>query len=270
MNTLSSKHSIRSFWERASCGELLYLGQPTKDNYAHQAHMRYQLEPYIVPFGEFETAKNKKVLEIGVGLGADHEKFAAAEADLWGIDLTERAIELTRRRLELRGYRSNLRVMDSEDLDFPDGYFDLVYSWGVLHVTTDPQRAINEVWRVLTPGGEARIMIYHKYSLVGYMLWLRYALLRLRPFRSLDEIYAEHLESPGTHAYSVPQAELLFSKFRHVRISVQLTHADLLESPVGQRHRGPLLSLGRQLWPRWLFRRYLKRHGLFMLVSCVK
>ena len=49
-------------------------------------------------------------------------------------------------------------------------------------------------------------MIYHRRSLVGLMLWLRYGLLAGRPGRSLDEIYAQHLESPGTKAYSPARA----------------------------------------------------------------
>ena len=53
-------------------------------------------------------------------------------------------------------------------------------------------------------------MIYHTYSMVGYMLWIRYALMKLKPFTSLKEIYATYLESPGTKAYSVAEAKLLF------------------------------------------------------------
>ena len=44
-----------------------------------------------------------------------------------------------------------------------------------LHHSPDTPKAIAEVWRVLKPGGEARIMIYHTWSLVGLMLWVRYA-----------------------------------------------------------------------------------------------
>ena len=60
---------------------------------------RYELEPYINNFAEFEKAKNKKFLEIGVGLGADHQKFVEAGAESYGIDLTERSVEITKMRL---------------------------------------------------------------------------------------------------------------------------------------------------------------------------
>jgi len=45
-------------------------------------------------------------------------------------------------------------------------------------------------------------MIYHKWSLVGFMLWIRYVPRGLRAWLSLTQIYASYLESPGTKAYS--------------------------------------------------------------------
>jgi hypothetical protein len=145
----------------------------------------------------------------------------------------------------------------------------MVYSWGVLHHSPNTPQAINEVWRVLR-GGSARIMIYHKYSMVGYMLWVRYGLLAGRPGRTLAEIYAQHLESPGTKAYTVEEARSLFARFSSVEIETILTHGDLLASDVGQRHRGPLLTIARGLWPRWLIRKLLSHHGLFMLIRATK
>lgn len=125
----------------------------------------------------------------------------------------------------------------------------MVYSWGVLHHTPETAHAIEEVFRVLRTKGVAKIMIYQKYSLVGFMLWLRYALLRLRPFISLTEVYGRYLESPGTKAFSIGEAERLFGRFHATKIETILSHADLLDSSAGQRHRGPLLTVVRFLWP---------------------
>lgn len=264
------KQQVHDFWNRAACGEELYLTNQDRIGYQAQAEARYALEPYIPDFAGFAQSKGLRVLEIGVGLGADHQRFAEAGADLWGIDLTERAVEHTRCRLAAFGLSSNLSVGDTERLDFPDESFNWVYSWGVLHHSPDTPMAIAEVWRVLKAGGGARIMIYHKWSLVGLMLWIRYALLGLKPWLSLREIYARYLESPGTKAYSMTEAQLLFSKFSEVKIRTVLTHGDLLESGVGQRHRGPLLSLARKLWPREVIRLLLPSAGLFMLIEAKK
>src|SRR3990172_12923966 len=171
-----SKELVRQYWEEASCGEKLYLKDLSMKDYLHQAEIRYRLEPFILDFAEFDKYRGKKVLEIGVGLGTDHQRFAEAGADLYGIDLTKRSIGHVRYRFQVMGLSSNLSVGDAENLDFSDDMFDLVYSWGVIHHSPDTAKAAKEIMRVLKAGGEFKVMVYHKYSLIGYMLWLRYAL----------------------------------------------------------------------------------------------
>ena len=267
---MNDKKQVHDFWNNASCGEDLYLKDNTQEGYLAHAKKRYELEPIIKDFAEFNLYKNKEVLEIGVGLGAEHYEFAQAGAKLKGIDLTERAILHTSQRLNLFGLKSDLATGDAETLPYPDNSFDLVYSWGVLHHSPDTPKAISEVYRVLKKGGEAKVMIYHKYSLIGYMLWIRYALLKLKPFTSLAEIYSHYLESPGTKAYSVKEAGNMFSCFEYVKIKTILGHGDLLTSAVGQRHRGMGLNIAKAIWPRWFFKAFMKSHGLAMLISTKK
>jgi SAM-dependent methyltransferase len=264
------KSSVRDFWNAAACGETLYLRGITKDDYEEHARIRYALEPEILWFADFARWRGKSVLEIGVGLGADHSRFAAHGAVLTGIDLTERAVAHTRARMETLGFKSRIEVADAEDLPFADETFDLVYSWGVLHHSPDAARCVHEAYRVLKPGGTAKIMIYHKYSMVGYMLWIRYGLLQLRPFTPLQEIYSRHLESPGTQAYTVAEVRKMFSVFRKVEITPNLSHGDLLTSDAGQRHRGILLTIARKIWPRWFITRFMKTHGLEMMITARK
>ncbi|HNP83510.1 MAG TPA: class I SAM-dependent methyltransferase [Nitrospira sp.] len=264
------KKEVRDFWNETSCGERLLLQASDKSSYLAQMRKRYELEPFIESFARFQETRDMAILEIGVGLGADHQRFAEAGARLTGIDLTDRAVEHTRMRFKLFGLRSHLQVADAESLPFADESFDSVYSWGVLHHTPNTAQAIDEVWRVLRRGGTAKMMIYHKHSLVGYMLWLRYAMLTGNPWRSLCDIYANHLESPGTKAYSFAEARMIFSRFTRCEIGTVLTHGDLLESDVGQRHRGWLLSMAKRFWPRRLLRWALSGYGLFMLVEAKK
>ena len=264
------KKEVRDFWDEASCGERLLLEASDRSSYLAQMRKRYELEPFIENFARFEETRDLAVLEIGVGLGADHQRFAEAGARLTGVDLTPRAVGHTRRRFKLFGLIPHLRVADAESLPFSDESFDSVYSWGVLHHSPNTAQAIEEVWRVLRRGGTARIMIYHKHSLVGYMLWLRYAVLTGKPWRSLRDIYANHLESPGTKAYSAAEARALFTCFTVCEIATVLTHGDLLESDAGQRHRGWLLSMAKRVWPRRFLRWALSGHGLFMLIEAKK
>ena len=115
------------------------------------------------------------------------------------------------------GLNSNLQIVDAENLPFEANSFDAVYSWVVLHHSPDTQKAVDEVYRVLKPDGQAKIMIYNKYSLIGYMLWIRYALLKLKPFKPLNAIYSNHIESPVTKAYTYDEEKYFFRSLTSVQ-----------------------------------------------------
>lgn len=187
-----------------------------------------------------------------------------------GVDLTPRAIEITRWRFEKLGLRNVLKLGDAENLDYPDNSFVIVYSWGMINHNPDTKKAVHEIFRVLKPGGVAKVLVYQKYSLVGFMLWLRYALLAGRPFTSLATIYAKNLECPGTKAYSEVEGRGLFRQFKNVSIMIQLGHEDLLTSQAGQHHEGALLNIARLIWSRWLLMRFCRYNGLFMLIEATK
>ena len=93
------KDGVKEFWDEASCGEKLLLENTNKIGYLKQSAERYALEPIIESFAEFDKSSGKITLEIGVGLGADHQRYAESGALLSGIDLTNRPVELTRSRL---------------------------------------------------------------------------------------------------------------------------------------------------------------------------
>ena len=265
------KERVRAFWDAASCGEVYADGKEMRERLERQAEARYELEPFIFEFARFGEGAGCDVLEIGTGMGADHLEWAKAlPRSLAGIDLTERAVVFTRQRLGLYGLESDVRVADAENLPFNDDSFDIVYSWGVLHHSPDTSRAVAEVRRVLRPGGRALIMIYHRTSLVGLMLWLRYGLFRGRPLKSLESIYAQYLESPGTKAYSIEEARGLFGGFSRVKASTQLSPGDTLDGAAGQRHSGLVIDLARRFWPRAVIKKTLRGYGLFLLVEAVK
>jgi ubiquinone/menaquinone biosynthesis C-methylase UbiE len=262
------KLAVQEFWNRQSCGEVYATGDSLTERHDAQARARYALEPYIFDFARFADGRGKDVLEIGVGMGADHLEWAkASPRSLTGIDLTPRAIEHTRARIDAYGLQSTLECADAEHLPFADNSFDIVYSWGVLHHSPDTPRAITEVLRVLRPGGVGRIMIYHYWSITGYLLWLRYGLFA---GRSLTDVYAKYLESPGTKAYTIDEAKHMFRDFTAVSARSQLSFGDLLQGAVGQRHESSLLRVAKRIWPRPLIRRAFARHGLMLLVEARK
>lgn len=123
----NEKKDVHDFWNQASCGEALYLSETDKVGYAAHAKARYELEGEMI-FGlaQFEQTKGLKVLEVGVGLGADHQKFAEAGAERYGIDLTERAIEHTQHRFGC--LRAEVAVDGMGTTACSKGLASLVYS----------------------------------------------------------------------------------------------------------------------------------------------
>jgi SAM-dependent methyltransferase len=261
---------VHQHWDREPCGT---RGVPTENRlefFRRVEQERYELEPYIPPFAQFELARGKRVLEIGVGAGTDFVRWVRAGADATGIDLTEQAIAVARERLELESLSARLQVADAENLPFESEAFDVVYSYGVIHHTPNTIRAVEEIHRVLKTGGTARVMIYHLHSWVALMLWCIHCAARLRPWRSPRWAVFQHLESPGTKAFTIAEARKMFASFSRVNIRTQLSHGDLLRIRPSSKYQGRSYGLLRALYPRWLVKPLGNRFGLAMLVEAVK
>jgi ubiquinone/menaquinone biosynthesis C-methylase UbiE len=239
-----TKDDVRAFWEQEACGER--YGD-------HQERLRYELEPEILAFADFGSSAGRRVLEIGVGMGADLVRFARAGADVSGVDLTERAVSIARERLARAGLTGDVRLADAESLPFHDASFDIVWSWGVLHHTPDTAEAIAEACRVLRPGGRLRVMLYHRRSWFALAAWARFGFLRGRPSLSLREAVA-HVESPGTQAFTVGEVEAMLVSMDDVSVRPCLTKWDRRVAPLvsalsGHRYGWFLLADARKPAP---------------------
>lgn len=221
------KEEVRRFWDAQPCG--LATGSDAVGSRAFfdqvEEH-RYRVEWFIPRLVEFARWRSQRVLEIGCGLGTDTLQFLRAGAEVTALDLSPRSVWLAHERARQNGHRGLFLNADAETLPFADASFDLVYSWGVLHHTPDTQRAVDEVRRVLRPGGIALIMLYHRRSLRALQTYLVYGLLRGRPSRSLGQLLAEHQESPGTKAYTRGEIIRMFRAFSAARVRPILTPYD--------------------------------------------
>jgi len=233
------KTEVQNFWNAEPCGSR-YLGARSDWN-AH-ARARYELEPYIREFAGFDQAAGKRVLEIGVGMGADYLEWLKAGAVATGVDLSSASLERAQQRCKMAGYVSDQVVADAERLPFPDDSFDIVYSYGVMHHSPDPAQCVREARRVLKPGGALRIMIYHHPSLTGLMLWLRYGLPRAKTLR---RAVFDHLESPGTNSYTPEEARGLLGGFEEIEMRQEFSPGDLLLNEPSSRFRG---ARYRMIW----------------------
>ena len=89
----SGKRAVKAFWEEASAGEFWAVGESDAARFAAEEAARYRFEPYVPPFARFEDGARKDVLEIGIGMGADHARWARAQPRrLVGIDLSARSV----------------------------------------------------------------------------------------------------------------------------------------------------------------------------------
>ncbi len=214
---------VRSYWESEPCGTSKWIvgaSEPlSREWFAGVEQHRYEQEPHIFSVAQFTRWADKDLLEIGVGAGSDHLQFARAGARCHGVDLTEAGVETTRKHLALHGLTSDLRAADAEHLPFEPGSFDLVYSWGVIHHSERPQAIIDEIHRVLRPGGQFVGMMYSRHSLVAYKLWVRRALLAGKPTRSLSDVLWHHMESVGTKAYTAAELRDMFGAFSKVELT---------------------------------------------------
>jgi SAM-dependent methyltransferase len=260
----AQKNDVREFWNSDPCGTRYLDG---KDDFEAHARARYALEPYIFEFANFRGSRGLKVLEIGVGMGADYLEWLKAGAHATGVDFSPPSIDRARRRCELAGYRPELRLADAENLPFPDNSFDVVYSYGVMHHSPDTPRCVREAWRVLKPGGQARIMVYHHPSLSGLMLWMRYGFLR---GKSLRRSVYDHLESPGTKTYSRSEAAVLVEHFQDVQMQLAFSPGDLLLHQPSARFQSRFYRMVWRLYPRTLLRAFGQKWGLFLLITANK
>ncbi len=188
---------------------------------------RFDKLRYLPRVVDFDGYRGQRLLEVGCGVGIDLVRFARGGAVVTGIDLSETAIELARKNFAQRGLDADLRLGNGEALEFADDTFDVAYAHGVLQYTADPQKMVDELRRVVKPGGEVILMVYNRRS------WLNL-------LSAVMGVGLEHEDAPVLRKYTVPEFRALLRGFSRVRIVPE-------RFPVPSRlHRG---------WKGWFFNR---------------
>jgi len=161
-----SKNYQEDFWSNNPCG--------ADGDFDFVANQRYNMEPYLKK--EFELIKKNysNYLEIGCGQGIDAinicEKLSENSSYI-AIDFSKESIIKAKEHLNKKKISQNFFVEpifkfgDAQSLEFKDKEFDFIYSMGVLHHTPNPQKCIDEIYRVLKNDGEALIFLYRKGSI---------------------------------------------------------------------------------------------------------
>lgn len=223
MNDIDIKRENLDFWTTNVPGIDSQTSRDTAGTmnfYKKVDEVRYKQEPYLIEFFTKFLKPGSVSLEVGCGLGSDLRKFSRFGLKVTGLDYSPENAYFS--KIGLQVCKSNGRVVsgDAECLPFPQNSFDLVYSWGCLHHTPDTQKAVDELFRVLRPGGKAMVMLYHK----GYQFW--YMLIHyVLGFKWLDENLQDYIsfkydQTPLSRIYSKRQLRKMFKAFNEVNIRV--------------------------------------------------
>lgn len=199
---------VRAFWDSRPCNIRHSPKEIGSREYFDEVEARkYFVEPHIPAFADFPRWAGKRVLEIGCGIGTATISFARAGADVTAVDLSAESAELTRQRATVYGVadRVHVNVGDAERLNefvTPEPY-DLIWSFGVLHHTPHPERALDQLRAYARPGTTLKLMMY--YSLSWKVLWaaLRHGHGRLWDWRRVIARYSEAQSGcPVTYTYT--------------------------------------------------------------------
>jgi ubiquinone/menaquinone biosynthesis C-methylase UbiE len=225
------KREIQKQWDGDPCGAATVLSEPPESIGFYRAirDFRYRVHgPWFDSIVRFDESRNQDILEIGVGLGSDHLRFAKNGNRMTALDLSREHLRHTQRHLALEGFSTKAVYGDAEQLGFDDETFDEVYAFGVLHHTPSIESALSEIHRVLRPGGKAVIALYNRHS---WFFWVQTMLaegllkggLWTKGIRKLmSEI--EHRQdsssaNPLVRVYSRKDVRTLFQRFGRLEIS---------------------------------------------------
>jgi ubiquinone/menaquinone biosynthesis C-methylase UbiE len=273
---------VRTFWNANPCGSTLSEKADRKAYFDEHERLRYTLEPHIPKVAQFTAYRDRDVLEIGCGIGCDGLQFARNGARYVGVDLTPAAAAMTRERFDVYGVPGEFHVTNAESLPFDDARFDHVYSFGVIHHSPHTETIVDEIRRVLRPGGTATLMVYNRTSINYYVeimclrklfrLMLRpafmprvtaavlgfsreklkrhRALMLERPHMPNEQWISMNTDGPDcplAKVYSAAEARALFARFAEVRTEVR--HFD-------RGHWSFLGKLMPDVLVRWIGRRW--------------
>lgn len=200
--------NVRDYWNRRPCNIRHSTAEIGTKEYFDQVEARkYMVEPHIPGFADFAKWKDKKVLEIGCGIGTDTMNFARAGAHVTAVDLSSESLNLAKKRAEVFGFtdRIDFYEANAERLSefVPPQKYDLVYSFGVIHHSPHPEAIVKQITdNFIDSGTTLKLMVYYRYS--WKVLWM--LLQEGGQFWKLDDIIAKHSEAqtgcPVTYSYT--------------------------------------------------------------------
>ena len=264
------KLAARKQWNATPCGTGEYLSAldpGSREFFDAVRHNRYEVtDRWMTRAIDFEMARGKKLLEIGYGLGTDLLMFCEGGAEVYGVDLSEEHHRLAQQNFEVHGKPCVLKLGDAASLDFPDGFFDYVYSHGALHHTPDTERCLSEARRVLKPGGRMILSLYHTYSAYHLFSMLLYQGMLKGKLAELGYRGLMSTVEYGANGRDIKPLVKTYSKKRLKRLMADLSSVEFRIAHINREH---IPKLGK-LMPGFLERRLEKRLGWYIIAFAAK
>ena len=138
------KNRIINYWSRRS-GDFARL--------RHDELNSYMADLWLEEIRKYLPDKPCRILDIGTGSGFFAILLGKAGHYVEGIDLTASMIEEAKILAAKSGVNSVFKVMDAENLLYPDESFDIVLSRNLTWTLPHPRKAYSEWHRVLKKGG---------------------------------------------------------------------------------------------------------------------
>jgi len=154
-----------------------------------------------------------KLLNVGCAHGPDFLPFKD-NFELWGVDFSTQMVKLARRYATKFKFEVKLSVADAASLPYPDNTFDWAIAVATYHhIQGDKQRqeSLQELRRVLKPGGEAFVTVWNRWQL---SFWLKDKEVNM-PWRSRGKILYRYY-----HLFSYPELRSLLNQVGFAIISI--------------------------------------------------
>ena len=136
--------------------------------------------PQIAPVGEalidaLDVQPGERVLDVASGTGEPALTLARrlhGKAEIVGTDSAEPMAQVAQSKVEQQGLKNiQFRAMPAERLDFPDNSFDKVLCRFGVMLFEDSQQGLNEMCRVLKPGGRVALAVWGTPETMPTMYW---------------------------------------------------------------------------------------------------
>ena len=133
---------------------------PSWYSFRHWSRFRSELEALA------QRWQKGRLLNIGCAHGPDFLPFTQG-FDLFGVDFSTEMLKFARKYSQKFGFSVNLSLADVCHLPYPDETFDWAISVATYHHIrrkAQQQVALNELRRVLKPGGEAFVTVWNRWQ----------------------------------------------------------------------------------------------------------